>query len=212
MPCSRRQFLLSASGAALSLPLHTAVSNAIAPIANLSSNQNRTGIKDPIQKSAVTKKEPERRLDTALFLDVEDIFNPPELGNDDSIKQLATILTEEGLRANFMVIGDRALLLKERGRKDVIESLKPHEVGLHTRSARHPEVPEYVAGKSWEEGVAECLKREREGTEIIRDVFGKPCASLSTHNLFAAPHSQRVASILGLPYVYATPQRHPYTI
>jgi hypothetical protein len=161
--------------------------------------------KNPTEK----KRDPARRLDTALFLDVEDIFNPPEFGNDESIKELALILTGEGLRANFMIIGDRALVLKERGRQDVIDSLGPHEVGLHTRSARHPEVPEYVAGKTWEEGVAECLKREREGTEIIRDVFGKPCASLSTHNVFTAPHQQRVAAILGLPHVYAIPAAPP---
>jgi hypothetical protein len=132
-------------------------------------------------------------LDIALFSDVEDIFNPPEFGNDDSIKELATILTEEGLRANFMVIGERALVLRERGRKDVIESLAPHEVRLHTSSAYHPEVPEYVAGKSWEDGVAECLRREREGTEIIRDVFGKPCV---------APWPN-IASPIGITYMKA---------
>ena len=140
---------------------------------------------------------------------MEDIFNPPEFGNDDSIKEIATILTEEGLRANFMVIGERALVLKERGRKDVIDSLAPHEVGLHTRSAYHPEVPEYVAGKSWDDAVSECLKREREGTEIIHDVFGKPCVALSSHYLYIAPHAQHVAAILGLPYVYATPAAPP---
>ncbi len=108
-----------------------------------------------------------------------------------------------------MFIGDRALQLKKRARKDVIDSMGPHEVGLHTRSARHPEVPEYVAGKSWEGGVAECLRREREGTEIIREVFGKPCVSLSTHNVFTSPHSHRVAAILGLPFVYAVPAAPP---
>jgi hypothetical protein len=108
-----------------------------------------------------------------------------------------------------MVIGERALVLRERGRKDVIDSLAPHEVGLHTRSAYHPEVPEYVAGKSWEEGVSECLKREREGTEIIRDVFRKPCVALSRHYLYDAPHEQRAAAILGLPYHYAIPAAPP---
>jgi peptidoglycan/xylan/chitin deacetylase (PgdA/CDA1 family) len=145
----------------------------------------------------------------ALFSDVEDIFNPPEFGNDDSIKEIATILTEEGLRANFLVIGERARVLQERNRKDVIASLQPHEVGLHTRSAYHPEVPEYVAGKSWEEGVAECLKHEREGREIIGDVFGKPCVALSSHYLYIAPHAQRAAAIIGLPFVYATPAAPP---
>ncbi len=202
MSYQRRQFLFSAAGAALGFPLRGAFDNAHAAHANSS-----PGV--PSEESPQGQQEPERRLDIALFSDVEDIFSPPELGNDESIKQLATILTEEGLRANFLVIGDRALLLKERGRKDVIDSLAPHEVGLHTRSARHPEVPEYVAGKSWEDAVAECQKHEREGAEIIRNVFGKPCAALSTHNVFASPHSQHVAAMLGLPYVYATPAAPP---
>lgn len=152
---------------------------------------------------------PDHPLDVALFSDVEDIFSPPELGNDDSIKQLATILTEENLRANFLVIGDRALLLKERGRQDVIDSLEPHVVGLHTRSARHPTGPEYVAGMSWDDGVAECLKHEREGAEIIREVFGRPCAALSTHYAYATPHAQHVAAVLGLPFIYAYPAAPP---
>ena len=197
MSCDRRQFLLTSAGAAIAVSSGGGFAPANAATANRLQGVDSTAGKQKGQ------------LDTALFLDVEDIFSPPELGNDDSIKQLATILTEEKLQANFMVIGDRALVLKERSRKDVIDSLGPHEVGLHTRSARHPEVPEYVAGMTWEAGVAECLKREREGTEIIRDVFGKPCVSLSTHNIFAAPHSQRAAAILGLPYVYASPAAPP---
>jgi hypothetical protein len=157
---------------------------------------------DSSKKLNTREKVPERLLDVGIFMDVEDIFSPPELGNDDSIKELATILSQEGLRANFLFIGDRALLLRERGRQDVIDSLASHDVGLHTRSARHPTSPEYVAGKNWEEGVAESLKYEREGAEIIRTVFGKPCAALSGHSLYDSPHSMRCAAILRLPYVY----------
>ena len=197
MSCDRRKFLMTSAGAAVAFsgagvlpPLNSARANPFAA-----------------EESAAGK--PKGRLDVALFSDVEDIFSPPELGNDDSIKELATILTEEGLRANFMFIGDRALVLKERKRKDVIDSLGPHEVGLHSRSARHPEIPEFVAGLSWEEGVAECVKHEREGVQIIHDVFGKPCVSLSTHYFYTAPHDHRAAAILGLPYIYAIPAAPP---
>ena len=148
-------------------------------------------------------------VDVALCFDVEDIFSEPEVGNDDSIRELATILHEERLRGNFLFIGDRALQLRSRGRQDVIDSLAPHEVGLHTRSARHPTSPEYVAGKCWQEAVDLCLQHEREGAEIIGDVFGKPCTALSTHNNFDSPHSQRAAGILGLPYVYCFPAAPP---
>jgi hypothetical protein len=148
-------------------------------------------------------------LDVALLFDVEDIFSPPEVGNDDSIQELATILTEEGLRGTFLFIGDRALQLRQRKRQDVIDSLAPHEVGLHTRSARHPCSPEYVQRQSWEEGVAEALRHERAGVEIIREVFGRPACALSAHNQFTTPHSQRAAALLGLPYIYAFPAAPP---
>src|SRR5262249_54955864 len=131
------------------------------------------------------------------------------VGNDDSIKELATILSEEGLKATFLFIGDRALLLKERARQDVIDSLASHEVGLHTRSARHPTNPEYIAKKTWDEGVAETFKRDREGIEIIRQVFGRPCAALSSHNVYDSPHAHRSAAMLQLPYVYVYPSAPP---
>ncbi len=62
MPSNRRQFLTSTAATVLGAPLGRAV----------------TG----------QRKGPAGRLDTALFFDVEDIFSPPELGNDDSIKTM----------------------------------------------------------------------------------------------------------------------------
>jgi len=63
-------------------------------------------------------------IDVLLTFDTEDVFSPPELGNDDSIKGLADIMAAEDLPGLFLFVGDRAALLKERGRTDVIESLK----------------------------------------------------------------------------------------
>jgi len=142
-------------------------------------------------------------LDVVLLFDTEDVFSPPEVGNDDSILELATILTEEGLRGTFLFIGDRALQLRARGRHDVIAAVSAHEVGLHTRSARHPCGPEYVQNRSWEDGLAETLRREADGVAIIREVFGQPARALSAHYDYATPHAQCAAGALGLPYIYA---------
>src|SRR5262245_55633354 len=197
----RRRFLASVAGGTLGLPLSGRAclggaardSRTLRPKTAAHRDHEKTG----------------RPLDIALFLDVEDIFSPPEVGNDDSIKELATILSEEGLKATFLFIGDRALLLKERARQDVIDSLASHEVGLHTLSARHPTNPEYIAKKTWDEGVAETFKRDREGIEIIRQVFGRPCAALSSHNVYDSPHAHRSAAMLQLPYVYVYPSAPP---
>jgi hypothetical protein len=184
MLSSRRKFMVSMAGAGVANSVASGWRNADNPVT-------------------------QRPLDVALVLDVEDIFSPPEVGNDDSIKDLATILTSERLQATFLFIGDRAQLLQERGRRDVIDSMEPHEVGLHGRSARHPAGAEYLAGKSWEDGVAESLKHEREGTEIIRAIFGKPCVALSAHSVYDSPHAQRSAAILGIPYLYGYPAAPP---
>src|SRR5437762_946724 len=147
--------------------------------------------------------DPPNRIDVLCTFDVEDIFSPAELGNDDSIKELADIVTEERVPALFLVIADRAEQLLARGRHDVIAAVARHEVGLHTRSARHPCPPDYVAGKSWDEGFAEAYRRESEGVAIIERVFGRKACALSTHTVFTSPHAHAVAGKLGLPFVYA---------
>jgi len=143
MTHNRRQFLISMASASMAKPLSASRGRAETTSQSQPSAEDKQSfqVAPRSEGECRRKRAPERFLDVALFSDVEDIFSPPELGNDDSIKQLATILTEEGLRANFLVIGDRALVLKERGRQDVIDSLGPHVVGLHTRSARHPTGP-----------------------------------------------------------------------
>lgn len=195
MISGRRGFLQSLAGTALG----------ISSSASLRGLGGRPNTSDAQRSSASSG----RPLDVAIFFDVEDIYSPPEVGNDDSIKELATILTQEKLPGNFLFIGDRALTLQERGRRDVIESLAPHDVGLHTRSARHPTGPEYLAGMNWEDGVAEDLKHQRDGAEVIRQVFGKPCAALSAHNVFDSPHALRSAALLKMPYVYSYPAAPP---
>src|SRR5436190_2108016 len=126
MSQNRRQFLLTVAGA-----------NSLA---------YRTAQAQRVEKSASALQRP---LDVALFLDEEDTFSPPELGNDDTVKELATILSEEGLRATFLFVGERARLLKERRRQDVIDSLESHDIGSHMLTVRHPTGPELVAGRDW---------------------------------------------------------------
>jgi peptidoglycan/xylan/chitin deacetylase (PgdA/CDA1 family) len=149
------------------------------------------------------------RLDTVILFDVEDVFSPPELGNDDSIKELAEILEAEGLRGTFLFIADRAAQLAERGRSDVIAAVARHEIGLHTLSASHPCCPEYVADLEWEEGVEEVLRHERKGTEILERIFDQPVCALSNHWRYTCPQIQHAAARLGLPYIYSYPTAPP---
>jgi hypothetical protein len=149
------------------------------------------------------------QLDAALYFDVEDYFHPPEMGSDDIIREFAEALDAEGLRGNFLFIAERARLLKERGRRDVIDSLARHAIGLHTLTGEHPCLPEYVAGKDWEAGVAITREYESKGWEILRHVFGRDPVCLSQHAQYGAPHVFPVAREFGVPHAYGYPAAPP---
>lgn len=149
------------------------------------------------------------QLDVGLYFDVEDYFHPAEMGSDDIIRQFAEALDAEGLRGNFLFIAVRTQLLKARGRRDVINSLARHAVGLHTLTGEHPCLPEYVAGKEWEAGVAAVREYETKGWEILRQVFGRDPVCLSQHAQYGAPHIFPVAREFGVPHVYGYPAAPP---
>ena len=150
-----------------------------------------------------------RTLDVTLLFDVEDVFHPPQVGNDDIIGQLAGALSTEGVVANFLFIGRRAELLAERGRRDVIDAVRRHEVGLHTLSGEHPTMPEYCAGLGWFEGLEQIRLREQAGLDIISTVFdAEPCA-LSRHGDYTAPQVHALCAEVGKPYIYGFPTARP---
>ncbi len=150
------------------------------------------------------------KIDVTLCFDVEDYYHPPEVGSDTIIKELADLLTEEGVRGNFFFIAVRARLLKERGRADVIEALRPHAIGHHTLTGEHPCLPEYCADKDWWEGIAEARRYEAMGCQILRDTFSRDPCCISQHASYAAPHIFPVAREMGVPYVYGPPAAPPH--
>lgn len=109
-----------------------------------------------------------------LWFDTEDYILPP---SDDAAKRLADFLTQQGVRATFKVVGEKARTLERRGRKDVIASLQQHEIGYHSNThSQHPTPAEYESVLDWHTGVEEFTRRERPGFEDVRRVFGKaPC-------------------------------------
>jgi len=106
-----------------------------------------------------------------LWFDTEDYILPQ---SDDAAKRVAELLTRQGVRATFKVVGEKARTLERRGRKDVIEALARHEIGYHSNThSQHPTVAEYESKLDWEEGVAEFTRRERAGFEDVKRIFGK---------------------------------------
>jgi hypothetical protein len=106
-----------------------------------------------------------------LWFDTEDYILPQ---SDDAAKRVAKILSREGVRATFKVVGEKGRTLERRGRRDVIEALAQHEIGYHSNThSQHPTVAEYESKLDWQEGAEEFTRRERPGFENLRRIFGK---------------------------------------
>jgi hypothetical protein len=142
-------------------------------------------------------------IDIILCHDTEDVYTPAEAGMDFVPKQLAEIYSEEGLTANFMVIAQRAEVLKQRGRQDVIDAMRRHCIGVHTRWDGQPYDAVVVLGKTWDEGLEEVRKLENEACRIVSSVFDTQPVCLSAHALNEAPQMMVVARELGLPFNYS---------
>ncbi len=110
-------------------------------------------------------------INVTLWFDTEDYILPE---SDDAAKRLAEMLTRLGIKATFKIVGEKARVLEQRGRKDVIEALKKHEIGYHSNlHSQHPTPAEYLQNTDWDEGVAEFYRRESQGVKDIQRIFGQ---------------------------------------
>jgi hypothetical protein len=106
-----------------------------------------------------------------LWFDTEDYLLKAD---DDAILRNATFLTQEDLKATFKVVGEKARVLEQRGRTDVISALKKHEIGYHSNfHSVHPTPAQYLSALGWDEGMAEFERREGPGLEDVRRIFGQ---------------------------------------
>jgi len=112
------------------------------------------------------------RVYVFLWFDTEDYILPQ---SDDAAKRLAAFLTQQGIRATFKVVGEKARTLERRGRRDVIGALLQHEIGYHSDThSQHPTEAEYESTLDWDTGTEEFTRRERAGFDDVRRIFGKP--------------------------------------
>lgn len=115
--------------------------------------------------------EKNKQVDVFLSFDTEDYLLP---ASDDAAKRLAELLTERGIRATFRVVGEKARVLERRGRNDVIAALVKHDIGYHTDlHSVHPTPAEYLSECGLLDGVAEFVRREKQGAADVRRIFGR---------------------------------------
>jgi hypothetical protein len=105
-----------------------------------------------------------------LWFDTEDYLLP---ASDNATLRVARWLIQQGIRAVFKIVGERALSFERRGRDDVIDALKKHEIGFHARwHSVQPTPAMYLSNLGWDEGVAEFDRREKPGYDDVARIFG----------------------------------------
>jgi hypothetical protein len=106
----------------------------------------------------------------AFWFDTEDFILPQA---DDAAQRLAEMFSQRHVQATFKIVGEKARVLEERGRDDVILALAKNDIAYHsTYHSVHPTPAEYCRDLGWHEGVAEFVRREGAGLEMLRRVFG----------------------------------------
>ncbi len=90
----------------------------------------------------------------------------------DAIREEANILTEEGIRGCFCVVGALANQLADWERSDVINALKPHEIDTHSLThSMHPIINEYTDKEDFLRAKEEFLLQERFAEKSIFQTF-----------------------------------------
>lgn len=136
-------------------------------------------------------------MNVLLWFDTEDYLLP---ASDDAALRLAEFLTKEGIRATFKVVGEKARTLERRGRMDVIDALKKHEIGYHSNfHSVHPTPAQYLSTLGWDEGVEEFLRREGPGYEDVKRIFGQSPGCYGQPGSSWGPQSFGALRKLGIP-------------
>ena len=106
-----------------------------------------------------------------VFLDTEDYTS--ERAND-AIVTMANVLAEEGISAHFDIVGYLAERLIRSDRRDVLEALKPHSVGLQTyRHSFHPNLTELGDLADYDEAYRRIMQEERMAKGMVEAFTGR---------------------------------------
>ncbi len=106
-----------------------------------------------------------------FWFDVEDYVTPE---SDIALGRLIDIFDRHDLKAVFKMVGEKVRALERRGHRDILAKLLAHDIGYHTNyHSRPPSISEYMLGLGWQEGRDEFIRREQEGIDTLRRVFGR---------------------------------------
>jgi hypothetical protein len=140
-----------------------------------------------------------------FWFDTEDFILPQA---DDSAKRLAEMFSQRHVQATFKIVGEKAKVLEDRGRDDVILALSKNDIAYHsTYHSVHPTPAEYCRDLDWCEGVAEFVRREGAGLETLHRVFGVNASCYGQPGGSWTPQSYAALQVFGIP-VYLDETSH----
>jgi hypothetical protein len=138
-----------------------------------------------------------KNIKIMLWYDVEDYINPQA---DDALLALIKMMNRLGIRGSFKIVGEKARVLEERGRTDIIRLLSGHEVCYHTDNhSIHPTITEYLLNMGFEEGAHEFEGRERQGFLDVQRITGQFPTSYGQPGASWAPQVFPVLRKWGVP-------------
>ena len=131
-----------------------------------------------------------------MWFDAEDYILPED---DDATKRLAEMLTRLNVKATFKVVGEKARVLEQRGRQDVIAAVKAHEVGYHSNThSQQPTIAVYLQHAGWDDGRAEFERREGQGARDVARIFGTTPVAYGQPGSAWAPQSYPALRAMGI--------------
>ena len=110
--------------------------------------------------------------DVVFALDVEDVYNPE---SDDALLNICNIFAEEDVPLSLFVAGEKARAMRRRGRRDVIEAMRPHEICYHGNYWGDFPEPAIRCGVRlpFDEAVRRALSVETKGLHDVAEITGQ---------------------------------------
>lgn len=126
-------------------------------------------------------------VNVLIWFDTEDYITP---ASDEALLGLLNLLKSRNIPGIFKTVGERARVLRARGRNDVIAAFQHHEIGFHTNfHSVHPTVSEYLELFPFREGAYEFERREKQGLHDLHTITGMKSASYGQPGYSWGPQS-----------------------
>jgi hypothetical protein len=127
-----------------------------------------------------------KTIEVVFAYDVEDVAHPE---SDDAVKRICEIHTAAEVPASLFIAGEKARVIRQRGRHDVIRALQGHEICYHGNYwGDFPEPAlSYGARLPFDEAVRTALSIELPGLHDVAEITGQYPVAWCCHQAQQCP-------------------------